>query len=306
VLVVVGAVLFAGIIAASILQTVWLVRQIRMGQRQRSFIDAVTHELYTPLASLRLYLETLQGGGGGEARRAEFLGIMAAELDRLERTVGHILQAARSEETRPRREPVELAPLLESCATDVRDRHELEEKAVCIDGAHGVHVRGNAEELGLAFRNLLENAVRCSVDHVRVDVKVRLPKRRWVEVEVVDQGVGIPASEWERIFERFQRLTPPSVRPRRGLGLGLHVVRSIVRQHKGSVRIVGPLPPSAPEGAGWLAESSSSRTRSTWPGVSVSTWRRRATRRRSSPPARGLFSACKSPERVPWICSSSM
>jgi signal transduction histidine kinase len=239
VLVVVGAVLFSGIIAASILQTVWLVRQIRMGQRQRSFIDAVTHELYTPLASLRLYLETLQGGAGGEARRAEFLGIMAAELDRLERTVGHILQAARSEEAHPRREPVELAPLLESCASDVRERHGLEEKDVCIDGAHGVRVRGNAEELRLAFRNLLENAVRCSVDEVRVDVKVRLPKRRWVEVEIVDHGIGIPASEWERIFERFQRLTPASVRPRRGLGLGLYVVRSIVRQHKGSVSVIG-------------------------------------------------------------------
>ncbi len=239
VLVVVGAALFAGIIAASILQTVWLVREIRTGQRQRSFIDAVTHELYTPLASLRLYLETLQGGGGGEARRAEFLEIMAAELDRLERTVGVILQAARSEEARPRREPVELEPLLQACASEVRERHGLDEKAVGLHGAHGIRVRGNAEELRLAFRNLLENAVRCSVDEVRVDVKVRLPKRRWVEVEVVDQGIGIPASEWERIFERFQRLSPPNVRSRRGLGLGLYVVRSIVRQHRGSVRVIG-------------------------------------------------------------------
>jgi signal transduction histidine kinase len=238
-LVVVGAVLFAAIIAASIVQTVWLVKQIRAGQRQRSFIDAVTHELHTPLASLRLYLETLQGDSIDETKRVEFLGIMAEELDRLERTVEHLLQAARMEEPRPRREPVELEPLLDACAGEVRARHALEEKAVQVHGARGIHVRANAPEIRLAFRNLLDNAVRSSLDDVHVDVRVRTPSRRWVEVEVVDQGIGIPSSEWERIFERFQRLTPPTVLSRRGLGLGLYVVRSIVRQHRGSVRVVG-------------------------------------------------------------------
>jgi signal transduction histidine kinase len=236
-LVVVGGLLFAGIIAASILQTVWLVREIRTGQRQRSFIDAVTHELHTPLASLRLYLETLQSRTTDEEKRDEFLGIMAKDLDRLERTVGHILQSARQEEARPSRDPVDLDPLLRECAKELRERHALEEKAVRVHGALGVRVRGDLEELRLAFRSLLENAVRYSTDEVQVDVSVGIPSRRSVEIEVADQGIGIPPSDWERIFERFQRLSPPSVRSRRGLGLGLSVVHNIVRQHRGSVRV---------------------------------------------------------------------
>jgi signal transduction histidine kinase len=237
-LVVVGAVLFAGIIAASILQTVWLVQEIRTGQRQRSFIDAVTHELHTPLTALRLYLETLQGlpsGQADEAKREEFLGIMGQELDRLERTVGHILRAARSEEAKLRRDRVALGPLLEECVREVCERHGLEEKAIRVSGVGGLQVRGDAEHLRLAFRNLLENSVRYAGEKVRVDVTVRPTTRRRVEIELADRGVGIGESDLERIFERFQRLSPAVLRARRGLGLGLYVVRSVVRQHKGSV-----------------------------------------------------------------------
>jgi signal transduction histidine kinase len=234
-LVVVGAALFAGIIAASILQTVWLVREIRTGQRQRSFIDAVTHELHTPLASLRLHLETLQTRATDEAQRAEFLQTMAEDLDRLESTVGHILQAARSEEVRPPKNPVHLKALLDECAAELRERHGLEEKCVRVHGSSNVCARGDTEELRLAFRNLLENAVRYAIDEVRIDVDIRAPSRRTVEVVVADRGLGIAPSDWERIFERFQRLSPTAVRSRRGLGLGLFVVRSVVRQHRGSV-----------------------------------------------------------------------
>lgn len=236
-LVVVGALFFAAIITASIVQTVWLVREIRNGQRQRSFIDAVTHELHTPLTSLRLYLETLQFGATDEEHRVEFLRTMAKDLDRLERTVGHILQAARSEDLRPRKDPVDLRALLEECASELRERHGLGEKSVRVHGASNVHTPGDAEELRLAFRNLLENAVRHATDEVQVDVDIRVVSPRRVEVAVADRGAGIPASEWERIFERFQRLTPTSVRSRRGLGLGLFVVRSVVRQHRGTVHV---------------------------------------------------------------------
>ncbi len=235
-LVIVGSLFFALIITAAILQAVWLVQEIRSNQRQRNFIDAVTHELHTPLASLRLYLDTLRGKSVDEARRGEFLDIMTEELERLQRTIDQILNAARVEVRRSRREPVDLGALLRDCVEDARARHDLDEKAVRLEVPEGARVRGDVEQLRVAFRNLLENAIRYAGAQIRVDVRVRSASSRRLEVEVADQGVGIPPTALARIFQRFQRLSQEGGFVPRGLGLGLYIVRNVVRAHGGSVR----------------------------------------------------------------------
>ncbi|MGH7290830.1 MAG: sensor histidine kinase, partial [Myxococcota bacterium] len=145
VLVILGSVFFALIITVLILQAVWLVREIRASQRQQNFMDAVTHELHTPLASLRLYLDTLRGRDLPEERRDEFLGIMGEDLERLQRTIDQILTAARTDEKRVQREPIDVARLLGECARDACERFGLDDKAVAVEVPPGARVKGDAE-----------------------------------------------------------------------------------------------------------------------------------------------------------------
>jgi signal transduction histidine kinase len=236
VLVILGSIFFALIITVLILQAVWLVREIRSNQRQQTFMDAVTHELYTPLASLRLYLDTLRGRSLPEARRDEFLEIMGEDLDRLQRTIDQILSAARTDLKRVPREPVDIARLLADCADDARDRFDLPEKAISVEVPAGARVRGDAEQLRVAIRNLIDNAIRYAGGDVHVEIRVRSVSARKLELEVADRGVGIPASALDRVFQRFSRLPQEAVRTARGLGLGLYIVRNVARAHGGSVR----------------------------------------------------------------------
>jgi signal transduction histidine kinase len=234
-LLVLGSAFFVAIITASILQTVWLVREIRNNQRQQAFIDAVTHELHTPLASLRLYADTLRKPGLDEEHRVEFASIMGEDLVRLQRTIDRVLEVARSDARRAPRETVDLTGLLAECVAEARERHGLGPDRVRLDAPPGARARGDVEQLRLAFRNLIENAIRYARERVEVDVRVRPVSARRIEVEVADQGVGIPRNALRRVFQRFQRLSLDGRAPR-GLGLGLYIVRNVVRAHGGRVR----------------------------------------------------------------------
>lgn len=234
-LLILGSLAFAAIITATILLAVWLVREIRVNQRQQNFLDAVTHELHTPLASLQLYLDTLRGREIDEEHRSEFLQIMSEDLDRLQRTIDQLLDAARAE-PRKRRGRVDLTRLLGECASDARERHGLGDDAFGLAVPAGARVRGDSEQLRVAFRSLIENAIRYAGESIRVDIRVRPVSARKLEVEVADQGIGLPAWATSSIFGRFQRLSQDAARTTRGLGLGLFIVRNVVRAHGGSVR----------------------------------------------------------------------
>jgi len=235
-LVILGSLFFALIITVLILQAVWLVREIRTNQRQQNFMDAVTHELHTPLASLQLYLDTLRGRPLPDARRDEFLQIMGEDLERLQGTIDQIIQAARTDVHRARRASVDVARLLDECAEDARERHGLEKDALLVSVPENSRLRGDAEQLRVAFRNLLDNSVRYAGGKVHIEVSVRPVSARRLEIVFADRGVGIPASALDRVFQRFQRLPQEAVRAVHGLGLGLAIVRNVARAHGGKVR----------------------------------------------------------------------
>ena len=235
-----GIIAFALIIAGIIVYTVFLVRELRRNDQHDAFINAVTHELKTPIASIRLYLETLQAREVSESQRREFYGIMLADTHRLQQTVEQVLKAgvAGQRVGLQHRAPVDIAALAAEVTETVRLRHHLQAETMTVSVATpstiGLFVDGDAEELRTVLSNLLDNAVKYSRDRVQIAVEVAAPSPDTVWVRVKDRGIGIPRAQLKRIFNRFYRFQTRSFTVK-GTGLGLYIVRSIVKKHGGRV-----------------------------------------------------------------------
>jgi two-component system, OmpR family, sensor histidine kinase SenX3 len=223
---VLGVLAFALIIAGIIVYTVFLVRELRRTEQQDSFLNAVTHELKTPIASIRLYLETLRTREVPDAQRQEFYKVMLDDTARLQHTVEQVLRAG-----------VDLGALAVECLDTARRRHQLPADAMSLTGSAPMlpmMVEGDADELRTAIANLLDNAVKYSAQAVRVSVELASPTPDTLWVRVRDRGVGIPRRQLRRIFNRFYRFQARGFSVK-GTGLGLYIVRSIARHHGGRV-----------------------------------------------------------------------
>ena len=235
-----GVVFFALLIAGLIVNTSFLVREIRRNEQHDSFINAVTHELKTPIASIRLYLQTLQHRDVDEAQRHEFYRLMLDDTDRLMGTVDQVLKAGEAGHKRQdRRVPVDFSGLVRECVDVARTSHHLAPESLRYEQSvnHGAAagVLGDSEELRAAVSNLLDNAVKYSGEHVEILVRLDTPDEKRVTVSVRDRGVGIKAEELKRIFKRFYRVSNRSLSHVKGTGLGLFIVRASARKHGGRV-----------------------------------------------------------------------
>ena len=234
-----GLIFFGAIVTGLVLNTIFLVREIRRNEQHDSFINAVTHELKTPIASIRLYLQTLERREVEEAKRQEFYKLMLLDTDRLLDTVEQVLKAGKAGLKKTgQRLPVEFNGLVLECVELARTRHHLlpENLQYSELGNNGqpACVLGDPDELHTAVSNLLDNAVKYSPDGVHIAVELESPEKL-VVLRVRDQGVGIPQHELKRIFKRFYRATQRSVSQVKGTGLGLFIVRAIARKHGGRV-----------------------------------------------------------------------
>jgi two-component system sensor histidine kinase SenX3 len=261
-----GIIFFAVIIAGMIVNTTFLLREIRRNEQHDSFINAVTHELKTPVASIRLHLETLRRRDLPEAQRQEFYRLMLRDTDRLTDTVEQVLRAGRAGDKKAGREKVEVdfRQLVRDCMDVARTRHSLPPEALRYEeagasaagmnaagtsaagaivatttgaGVNGtpVRVQGSAEDLRTAVLNLLDNAIKYSGESVDVRVRLETPDEKLVVLSVQDQGVGISADDVKLIFRRFYRVSHRSLAHVKGTGLGLFIVKAIAQKHGGKV-----------------------------------------------------------------------
>jgi two-component system, OmpR family, sensor histidine kinase SenX3 len=234
-----GIIFFGLIIGGLSVNTVFLVREIRRNEQQDSFLNAVTHELKTPIASIRMYLETLESRQLDEPQRREFYRIMLEDTDRLLGTVEQVLKAgeARLRSNRKNWQELDFSELVKSALELTRLRHHLtpENLRFGVAPPEGLLVQGSPDELRTVVFNLFDNAVKYSGDSREIVVDVRTPDMDTVLLSVHDLGIGIPRGELKRIFNRFYRATNPLAGQVKGTGLGLFIVRSIARRHGGDV-----------------------------------------------------------------------
>ena len=234
-----GIISFAVLIAGLVLNTAFLIREIRTTEQHNAVIHAVTHELKTPLASIRLYLQTLHQRDVDPARRKEFLETMLADSARLQSTIDQVLLAGKTGTATRVANPIDidLAEVVGECVTVAGRRHHLIDGEVEVidrlpDGEDAV-VMGDREELQAAVTNLIDNAIKYSGEQVRVAVELVKLGAQSVAITVRDQGMGITRDELKRIFRRFYRI-PGALSARvRGTGLGLSIVRAVARRHGG-------------------------------------------------------------------------
>ncbi|MFN9428766.1 MAG: sensor histidine kinase [Acidobacteriota bacterium] len=240
-----GIIFFLLLIAGMVFNTIFLLREIRKNEQHDAFLNAVTHELKTPVASIRLYLETLDRREIPAPKRQEFYRIMLDDTDRLLGTIEQVLEASRVGGRGGRgNQPVPLLDLVNDCASMARLRHHIEDERLRIErrlptGDTAI-VRGDPQELKSAVSNLLDNAIKYSGNSIKVTLELERLDGNRVALRVRDQGIGIPPAELKRIFGRFYRIPGVISQKIKGTGLGLFIVRSVARKHGGRVYAESP------------------------------------------------------------------
>ncbi len=230
-----GLLLLAMIISGVVLNTIFLVREIRRNEQHNAFINAVTHELKTPVASIRLYLETLQTRAVDDAKRKEFYRIMLDESDRLLGTIEQVLRTGRvgAAGRKLSLAPIDLGSVVEECLVRARTLYHVPQESLAYLPGPEVTIMGDPDEVRAAVSNLIDNAVKYSESEVRVTVETAKVDGKYVSVRVRDQGVGIPQGELKQIFKRFYRVPGQLATRVKGIGLGLYIVRSVAKRHGG-------------------------------------------------------------------------
>jgi two-component system sensor histidine kinase SenX3 len=236
-----GGLLFLGVllllllISGVVLFTVFLVREIRRNEQKDAFINAVTHELKTPVASIRLYLETLQSRPVDDAKRKEFYDIMLKDSDRLLESIEQILRTGRISPAsrKPNLSRVDLGAVVDDCVARARALYNLRPESLVYRTSDPIMVLADLDEVRAAVSNLVDNAVKYSGSEVFVTVETGVVDKRYASVRVCDQGHGIPKLQLKEVFKRFHRVPGPVSARVPGTGLGLYIVRSVAKRHGG-------------------------------------------------------------------------
>ena len=226
------------LVVGTVIYLVLSIKAINVSRRQSNFMDSVTHELKSPIASLKLYLQTLDRRSVDEEQRESFYKFMLADVERLDHLINHVLQAARLERsTRDETsEVVDLTQLLQKSAEAVCARYRVPENTIKLDLVP-CWVASNPVDMDLVFRNLLDNAVKYAGEPPEVRVTLVHQKSGKALVTVRDNGAGIPKKLRSKIFARFVRLGSELQRKKPGTGLGLYIVRTLVAKWKGQVKV---------------------------------------------------------------------
>ena len=234
----VGTVLFAFLLAGVILYLIWIIQNINLNRRQSNFIDAVTHELKTPIASLKLYLQTLHRRDVQGPQRQQFYSTMMEDVERLDRLINQLLDVARlqrDQQDPASKEWVSLRSVTQECIERLAKQHSLSLEVFEVS-IQDCQVLAHRIDIDVLLGNLLDNAIKYSSAEPYVEVRITFQNQSAL-IAISDNGPGIPRHLRRKIFSRFYRAGDELERRKPGVGLGLFLVRSIVERLKGSITV---------------------------------------------------------------------
>lgn len=235
----IGATLLALAIVGTALYLTLSIKAINLSRRQSNFIDSVTHELKSPIASLKLYLQTLNRRQISASEQEMFFKDMLEDVERLDVLINHLLDVARLERDRASSLPEELRldEVIRGCTATLSQRYPGRRDAFQLDLPPTTIVASRVD-LELVFRNLIDNALKyASEQEPQVEISLRQETPTAVVVRVSDNGRGIPISLRQQIFGRFVRLGSELEREKPGTGLGLYIVRTMIGRLGGAIRV---------------------------------------------------------------------
>jgi signal transduction histidine kinase len=235
------SILFVSILVGGILVLRAVRSEVLLARQKTSFVANVSHELKTPLTSIRMFAEMLKSGRqASEGKRLEYLSLMVSESERLTRLINNVLDFSRMEQGRKHyaKERIDLFALCRELLENQRPRYEQNgfDLQLRIETSEDptVWVQGDPESLKQSLLNLLSNAEKYSGQQKTVEVEIRR-EGSWAHIDVMDRGRGVPPSQAKQIFEEFYRGDDSLTAKVRGSGLGLSITRRILRDHGGDV-----------------------------------------------------------------------
>ena len=234
-----GVVVFALILVGLSFYLVLMIKEVRLNQRQANFVDSVTHELKSPIASLKLYLETLEMRPVSDEQRDKFYKVMDQELERLDHLITQLLEVGRIDAIGEQSDPEDILvdSMLRRCGGAACAHHKRDEVETVAYDIQSAVLYARPLVVETIFRNLMDNAIKYAGDPPRVEVSVRVTDRGRVVTRIADNGDGVPPELRKHIFGMFFRGGSELTRRQKGTGLGLYIVNTLVRQMKGRVSV---------------------------------------------------------------------
>lgn len=235
------------VFVVSLVIGVWLInrgynKEMLAAQQRRNFLLSITHELKSPIASIRLVLETFRKRKLTDSQVGKLSNNGLKEAERLNKLVTDLLLSAKLEIAyAPYMEPINLAILLEEMVYKVQEKSPKTQILFHQDGSIPP-IKGDKPGLTSVFINLLENAVKYSHSHTAVYAHIEAKQDQSIVIEIKDNGIGIPDKEKKLIFEKFYRVGSENTRTTKGTGLGLYIVNEIIRAHNGNIQVLDNAP----------------------------------------------------------------
>lgn len=236
----------ASLFIASLVIGIWLMnrgylKELQVVQQQRNFLLSITHELKSPLAGIRLVLDTFRRRQLTPDQVQLLAGNGLKDTERLNALVNNLLLAARIEDSyQASREPVSLNELVRQAAEEVRTRHK--DAAIQVETEADAWIEADMQGMHIVLINLIENAVKYSPDQAHIDLRISRLTTGEARLEITDQGPGIPDKEKEKVFLKFYRIGSEDTRSTKGTGLGLYIVKGILDAHKAEITLADNKP----------------------------------------------------------------